>query len=162
MNKKIISLLLVFVLALAGCTQVVKPNLEAPSLIEESKDVAETPPPQSEGIDEFGEYTTVEEVALYIHTFGELPSNFITKKEAMGLGWESDKANLWDVTDYKSIGGDRFGNREGLLPNADGRKYYECDVNYEGGFRSAERIVFSNDGLIFYTRDHYESFEQLY
>ena len=61
-----------------------------------------------------------------------------------------------------SIGGDKFGNREGLLPKEDGRQYYECDVNYQGGYRGAERIVFSNDGLIFYTDDHYNSFTQLY
>jgi guanyl-specific ribonuclease Sa len=61
-----------------------------------------------------------------------------------------------------SIGGDTFGNREGILPKEKGRKYYECDVNYEGGYRGGERIVYSNDGLIFYTEDHYKSFEQLY
>lgn len=61
-----------------------------------------------------------------------------------------------------SIGGDRFGNREGLLPDAEGRKWYECDINFSGGFRGAERIVYSNDGLIYYTSDHYESFTQLY
>jgi len=69
---------------------------------------------------------------------------------------------LDEVAPGMSIGGDTFGNREGLLPKADGRKYYECDVNYEGGYRNGERIVYSNDGLIFYTDDHYESFEQLY
>ena len=61
-----------------------------------------------------------------------------------------------------SIGGDHFGNYEGLLPDADGRKWKECDVNYSGGYRGAERLVFSNDGLIYYTKDHYESFEKMY
>ncbi|WP_276648398.1 ribonuclease domain-containing protein [Trichococcus flocculiformis] len=61
-----------------------------------------------------------------------------------------------------SIGGDCFGNREGLLPKKSGRTYYEADIDYDGGYRGAERIVYSNDGLIFYTDDHYESFEQLY
>ena len=101
-------------------------------------------------------------VAKYIHTYNKLPSNYITKKEASKLGWESDEGNLWEVTDKMSIGGDKFGNKEGLLPKKEGRIYYECDVNYEGGYRGAERIVFSNDGLIFYTDDHYESFTQLY
>lgn len=113
-------------------------------------------------VEKDGRYTTPEDVADYIHTFGTLPSNFITKKEAQKLGWDSKKGNLWDVTDRMSIGGDHFGNYEGLLPEADGRKYTECDVNYEGGYRGSERIVFSNDGLIFYTDDHYESFTQLY
>ena len=61
-----------------------------------------------------------------------------------------------------SIGGDYFGNRENLLPNKKNRKWYECDINYNGGYRNSERIVFSNDGLIYYTSNHYESFEQLY
>lgn len=113
-------------------------------------------------VEKDGSYTTPEDVAEYIHTFGTLPSNFITKSEARELGWDSKKGNLWDVADGMSIGGDRFGNYEGLLPEADGRKYTECDVNYEGGYRGSERIIFSNDGLIFYTNDHYESFTQLY
>ena len=113
-------------------------------------------------VEKDGRYTTPEDVAEYIHTFGTLPSNFITKKEAQKLGWNNKEGNLWEVTDQMSIGGDYFGNYEGLLPEADGRKYTECDVNYEGGYRGGERIVFSNDGLIFYTDDHYESFTQLY
>lgn len=113
-------------------------------------------------IDESGSYTDPYDVAEYIHTYGKLPNNFLTKKEASNLGWKSEEGNLWDVTDEMSIGGDRFGNREGLLPKEEGRIYYECDVNYEGGYRGGERIVFSNDGLIFYTNDHYESFTQLY
>ena len=113
-------------------------------------------------VEKDGRYTTPEDVAEYIHTFGTLPSNFITKKEAQKLGWDNKKGNLWDVTDQMSIGGDYFGNYEGLLPEEDGRKYTECDVNYEGGYRGSERIVFSNDGLIFYTNDQYKTFEQLY
>ena len=101
-------------------------------------------------------------VAAYLHAYGELPPNFIRKEDAKALGWDSEDGNLWDVTEEMSIGGDRFGNREGPLPEADGRMWYECDVNYAGGFRGAERIVYSNDGLIYYTADHYESFALLY
>jgi ribonuclease T1 len=107
-------------------------------------------------------YSTKEEVAAYIHEFKELPPNFVTKAQAQKLGWDNTKGNLWEVTDKKSIGGDRFGNMEGLLPKADGRKYYECDINYKGGYRGAERIVYSSDGLIFYSGDHYKTFKQLY
>lgn len=107
-------------------------------------------------------YSTKDEVAEYIHKFGSLPPNYITKKKAQEAGWESNKGNLWQVTDRKSIGGDRFGNREGLLPKANGRKYFECDINYSGGYRGPERIVYSNDGLIFYSGDHYRNFERLY
>ena len=113
-------------------------------------------------IEEDGWYSTKDEVALYIHTYDKLPENFLTKKEAGNLGWVSSKGNLWDVAPGMSIGGDSFGNREGLLPKKKGRKWYECDINYEGGYRGAERILFSNDGLIYYTGDHYESFELLY
>ncbi len=113
-------------------------------------------------IEEDGYYTSKEDVSLYIHTYGNLPGNYITKKEASELGWESSKGNLWDVTDKKSIGGDKFGNREGKLPIKEGRQYYECDINYEGGYRGAERLVYSNDRLIYYTKDNYDSFILLY
>lgn len=111
---------------------------------------------------EDGRYSSPEEVALYLHTYGKLPANFIRKDAAQRLGWDADKGNLWQVTEQMSIGGDSFGNREGLLPDAKGRKWYECDVNYAGGFRGGERLVYSSDGLIYYTDDHYESFIRLY
>ena len=116
-------------------------------------------------IDEDGHYTSKEEVALYLYTYGKLPSNFITKKEAENLGWkkkDGEAGQLHVVAPGMSIGGSSFGNYEGLLPEKKGRKYFECDINYIKGNRGAERLVYSNDGLIFYTGDHYESFEQLY
>ena len=113
-------------------------------------------------IDEDGTYTSKEDVAAYIYEYGHLPDNFITKKEAKALGWESKEGNLAEVAPGMSIGGDYFGNYEGLLPEEDGRDYYECDIDSDGGYRGAKRIVFSNDGLIYYTEDHYESFELLY
>ena len=116
-------------------------------------------------IDEDGHYTSKEEVALYLYTYGKLPSNFITKKEAENLGWkkkDGEAGQLHVVAPGMSIGGSSFGNYEGLLPEKKGRKYFECDINYVKGNRGAERLVYSNDGLIFYTGDHYESFEQLY
>ena len=116
-------------------------------------------------IEEDGHYISKEEVALYLHTYGKLPSNFITKKEAEELGWkkkDGEAGQLHVVAPGMSIGGSSFGNYEGLLPETKGRKYYECDINYVKGNRGAERLVYSNDGLIFYTGDHYESFEQLY
>lgn len=130
----------------------------------------ETPPTQTapdaeqqtDAPDESGEYTSKEEVAAYINAYGRLPSNYITKNEAKSLGWDSSKGNLDEVAPGKSIGGDRFGNYEELLPEAKGRKWTECDVNYAGGYRGGERIVFSNDGLIYYSADHYENFELLY
>ncbi|MDO4615827.1 MAG: ribonuclease domain-containing protein [Lachnospiraceae bacterium] len=117
---------------------------------------------ETEAIAEEGTYTAKEEVALYLHLYGHLPDNYLTKKEAEKLGWDSSAGNLQDVAPGMSIGGSRFGNYEGLLPEADGRQYYECDIDYEGGYRNAKRIIYSNDGLVFYTEDHYASFEQLY
>ena len=112
---------------------------------------------------EYGwDYYTLEEVALYLHVFWKLPPNYITKDEAYDMGWDSREGNLWDVAYGFVIGGDKFGNREGLLPDDGERQWYECDVNYEGGYRGAERVLFSSDGLIYYTLDHYESFEPLY
>ncbi len=107
-------------------------------------------------------YLDKDSVAAYIHTFGKLPKNYLTKSEAEDLGWDSSKGNLWVVAPGSAIGGDTFRNYDRTLPHAPGRVYYECDVNYDGGYRDAERIVFSNDGLIFYTSDHYETFTELY
>ena len=112
-------------------------------------------------VEEDGWYDSMEEVAIYLTFFEELPDNYLTKKEAQALGWESRKGNLWDVAYGCSIGGDRFGNYEGLLPDAKGRKWTECDIDFDGGYRGGERVVFSNDGLIYYTDDHYESFDEI-
>ena len=112
-------------------------------------------------IDENGAYTTKQEVAFYIYTYGHLPSNFITKKEAESLGWSG--GSLEPYAPGKCIGGNRFGNYEGILPEKEGRQYTECDIDTLGAEkRGAKRIVFSNDGLIYYTEDHYETFELLY
>ena len=119
-------------------------------------------PAAVETIREDGTYTGKEEVALYIHTYGKLPSNYITKTEAKKKGWDPEKGNLGKVCPGFSIGGDRFSNYEGHLPEKDGRKYYECDIDYRVGSRNAKRIVYSNDGLVYYTDDHYNTFELLY
>ena len=119
-----------------------------------------TPTPEP-AIDEDGWYYSKEDVALYIYTYGKLPENFITKSEAQDLGWTG--GGVGNYKEGAAIGGDKFGNREGLLPKKNGRQYYECDIDTKGkGSRGAKRIVFSNDGLIYYTDDHYESFTLLY
>lgn len=101
------------------------------------------------------------EVANYISEHNELPPNYITKNEARELGWEPSEGNLHEVAPGKSIGGDVFRNREGLLPNKKGRIWYEADIHYSGGRRGSDRILYSNDGLIYQTTDHYKSFEQI-
>ena len=126
----------------------------------------ETPKPSEQTeetvkISEDGIYDSKEDVALYIHTYGHLPSNYITKKEAQKLGWQG--GDLRPYAPGKCIGGSYFGNNEGLLPDAKGREYRECDIGtLNRKSRGEKRLVYSNDGLIFYTEDHYESFEQLY
>lgn len=116
---------------------------------------------ESAVIDENESYTSKDDVALYIHVYGHLPSNFITKKDAEKLGWSG--GSLEPYAPGKCIGGDRFGNYEGLLPKKTGRSYTECDIDTLGKkSRGAKRIVFSNDGLIYYTDDHYASFALLY
>ena len=112
-------------------------------------------------VEEDGWYDSMEFVAVYLDTYDKLPDNYLTKKEAQALGWVSKKGNLWDVADGCSIGGDRFGNYEGLLPDKKGRKWTECDIDFDGEYRNGKRIVFSSDGLIYYTDDHYESFDKI-
>ncbi len=110
-------------------------------------------------IDEDGSYTSKEDVALYLHIYGKLPSNFITKKEAKKLGWSG--GSLEEYAPGKCIGGDYFGNYEGLLP--EDKEYRECDIGTLGKKkRGSKRIIYSDDGYIYYTGDHYESFELLY
>ena len=124
-------------------------------------DTPETDPPEADLLDPDGSYTTKEDVALYIHQYGHLPANFITKRDAEKLGWTG--GSLEPYAPGMCIGGSRFGNYEGLLPEAPGRTYTECDIDTLGkNSRGAKRIVFSNDGLIYYTDDHYESFTLLY
>lgn len=118
--------------------------------------------PQAATISRDGSYTSKEDVALYLHTYGELPSNFISKTKAREAGWNPQEGNLDKVCPGKSIGGSVFYNDDGTLPDAPGRTWHECDINYQGGHRGPERIVYSNDGLVYYTPDHYQTFEQLY
>lgn len=112
-------------------------------------------------IDPDGRYYSAFDVSLYLHVHGHLPDNYITKDEARELGWEG--GSVEKVAPGYAIGGDVFGNREGLLPEEPGRIYYECDVDTKDtDSRGAHRLVYSDDGLIYYTSDHYETFELLY
>lgn len=126
-----------------------------------SADVRTQAPETDKKLDRNGTYISRDDVALYIHQYGKLPSNFITKAEAQKLGWSG--GGLEKYAPGKSIGGDRFGNYEGKLPKKTGRTYTECDIDTLGASsRGAKRIVFSNDGLVYYTDDHYNTFTLLY
>ncbi len=148
MRKRLCLLIMWLLLFMSvGCSQVI-PQMPGTSVTESSINVD-------------GSYTSKEDVALYIHLYGHLPPNFITKKEAEKLGWTG--GSLEPFAPGMCIGGSYFGNYEGLLPQQEGRSYTECDIDTLGADkRGSKRIVFSNDGLIYYTEDHYQSFELLY
>lgn len=106
------------------------------------------------------ELTNDELVVKYLKEHGELPDYYITKSEAKSLGWVPSKGNLCEIAPGKAIGGDIWTNRQKSLPTKSGRIYFEADLNYNCGNRNADRVVFSNDGLVFVTFDHYRSFEE--
>ena len=187
MKKRILALLLALaLLVLGGCTvrdtvQIVESSV---TTLQERADAAlseDTEAPESgeqfiiaedpaaeepeitqtaDTVDEHGYYYDAEHVVLYLDVYGHLPENYITKSDARALGWEGGSVEAYQ--EGAAIGGDRFGNREGLLPEEPGRTYTECDINTLGAdSRGAERLIFSNDGLYFYTSDHYASFTEL-
>lgn len=130
---------------------------DSPALEEDGQDQPEEPT-----LPEEGWYSSKEEVALYLHLYGHLPDNFVTKAQAQKAGWSGGNVERY-TGEGTALGGSKFGNYEELLPKAEGRTYQECDIDTVGASsRGAKRIVFSNDGLIYYTEDHYESFELLY
>lgn len=172
MNRRFAAFILSLVLAVTlfsgcGAKQAHQPQTEASSqTATASQTDSSTETSSAEESDEdvvvYGEdYSDVLSVSAYLYEWEQLPPNYITKAEAEDLGWVSNKGNLWDVAYGKSIGGDRFGNREGLLP--EGENYCECDIDYTGGYRDAKRLVYSTDDWdIYYTENHYESFVQVY
>ncbi|MDO5725641.1 MAG: ribonuclease domain-containing protein [Tissierellia bacterium] len=133
-----------------------EPNIEIDTNIESKNIESEN---LEASLDEDGIYYKKSDVFEYLKTYNKLPKNYITKAEAKKLGWIPEEGNLQEVFENGVIGGDFFGNREGLLPK--GKKYFECDVNYTGGRRGSERLVYTLDGDIYYTADHYKSFEEL-
>ena len=124
-----------------------------------------TPGPTAEPgitVTEDGEYTDKEHVAAYLRAYHKLPPNYISKKDAQNLGWSGNgNDSIWKYAPGKSIGGSRFGNYEGQLPDREGRRWFECDIDYNGKSRGVKRIVYSSDGLIYYTEDHYNTFEDI-
>lgn len=163
MKRKLTALLLLLalLLSLTACGDAAQTIDAVQQAAQTVQEIAAAQEEETPNIEEDGTYTTKEDVARYIHTYGHLPENFITKKQAQALGWEG--GSLEPYAPGKCIGGSRFGNYEGTLPEKDGRTYTECDIDTLGAEkRGGKRIVFSNDGLIYYTEDHYETFELLY
>ena len=155
--RKKIYLFLTFLLAVLLSACMPKQSASLPESSAQADDTVSA----AEELLQDGVYDSKEDVALYLQLYGSLPGNYITKQEAEELGWEG--GSLEPYAPGKCIGGNRFGNYEGLLPEKEGRTYQECDIDTLGaGSRGAKRIVFSNDGLIYYTEDHYSSFALLY
>ena len=155
------ALLLAGLLMLTGCgkgTETQTAATKAPATAEEGTP-AEAPAEKAAERD--GPIIAPQEIADYLFEYGRLPDNFLTKDEAMMLGWEGGK-NLAEYAPGMSIGGDRYGNYEGKLPKVKGRKYFECDCNYTWGKRNEERLVYSSDGHVWYSGDHYETFTELF
>jgi guanyl-specific ribonuclease Sa len=146
-DKKLILIFLVFVIGIFAGLSVLS-----------SADI-HTIPINKTNIDENGQYCTANDVASYIKTFHKLPSNYITKKDAQSLGWNGGP--LKKYAPGKSIGGDTFTNRQGVLPKSND-KYVECDINANGTTRGGERIVYNTgDFKVYYTNDHYNTFVEL-
>lgn len=100
-------------------------------------------------------------IDVLLYNGSSLPKQYLTKKQAKKLGWKPYLFNLHKVTNNGIIGGDVYRNKDGKLPSANGRIWYEADINYTGGMRNSSRILYSNDGLVFVTYDHYFTFNQV-
>ena len=180
MNKKLLRVIITALVILAGIYGAItgqltqSPEPTQPQTLP-SAQIASTaapderqssPPEATEAKPEFlldidGQYDSARDVSLFLHLYGRLPDNYITKSEARAVGWDGGSVERY--APGCCIGGDTFRNNEGQLPDAPGRKWTECDIDTLGEkSRGAKRIVFSNDGLIYYTEDHYETFELLY
>ena len=179
--NKVLPLILILFLVAAGCAprpaqswfaqaphETMAPATAAPteapmdfSLVLLPDDPQQAPAATESPVQYGEDYDDRDRVALYLHLYGELPPHFLTKEEARKLGW--DGGEVEDFLDGAAIGGDVFGNYEGRLPKRKGRVYYECDIGTVGRKKRGEkRVIWSNDGLIYYTDDHYETFTLLY
>lgn len=174
--KKILSIFIIGIVLFSILRNVFTPKQPEPIDVTPSPTSEVTPSPTSEAtpepteapvetnlpsIDEHGTYDQKDDVALYIYTYHRLPDNYMTKKEARKQGWDGGALHL--VVDGMCIGGDVFTNAEGSLPEKPGVTYYECDIDtLTKKKRGAKRIVYSDDWNIYYTKDHYDSFELLY
>lgn len=163
-SRRILSFLFAaaFILLQTACAGYVPEDVWQDSGYESFAETGQTTgsAPAAEVPEEDGFYYDLEHVVLYLYYYDKLPDNYITKKQARELGWQGGSVEVYQ--EGAAIGGDRFGNREGLLPEADGRTYTECDIDTLGkDARGAQRLIFSNDGLYFYTEDHYEMFEEV-
>lgn len=165
--KRVLSLLLVLftlislTLGLVSCGDIADITFDVLDEMLSEDEQPEQPDIIDLDVEKDGEYDDCDHVALYIHLYGKLPKNYMPKNEAEEKGWRGGP--LYKVVPGMAIGGTYFGNYEGKLPRKEGRTYYECDIDTIGANeRGEKRIVYSDDGLVYYTDDHYKTFTLLY
>ncbi len=153
MDKKLMSIIAVIIMAVLGGLFAFDGTSDTASV-----DVSDSQY-SNVSVVESGEYVSAPEVASYIKQFHKLPGNYITKKEAQSYGWQGGP--LKEYAPGKSIGGDVFTNRQGILPHSE-KKYIECDIDANGTSRGAKRIVYSTENYkVYYTEDHYNTFTEI-
>ncbi|HFR4115036.1 TPA: ribonuclease [Yersinia enterocolitica] len=153
MNKRLMAILAALLLLVVVAFQGVD-NVTA-------RDIGQSPDLESSRLSapaSIEQLTQHQLVVKYLQSHHRLPDFYITKQQAREKGWNPKEGNLCKVLPGKAIGGDRFSNRERQLPEAKGRNWREADVNYRCGHRGSDRLLYSNDGLIYLTQDHYKHF----
>lgn len=159
MNKRVISLVLMAILIVLS---LYFNTGEQQGAKQADKPVTTTEPTIAvQNAQKIDELTKQANVVSYLQKHQQLPSFYITKKAARDAGWNPKQGNLCEALPGKAIGGDRFSNREKQLPTAPNRQWYEADLNYNCGHRGADRLLYSSDGMIYVTADHYKSFEKI-
>lgn len=155
MNKKLIFVLvLVLIAGYAWLHQ--QGELSAPDKQQQTQNGV-----SGAGSSDISVLTQQRRVASYLQQHRQLPDYYLPKAEARRQGWDAARGNLCSALPGRAIGGDRFSNREGSLPQLTGRRWFEADVNYRCGRRGTDRMLYSSDGLIYVTHDHYRHFEQV-
>ncbi len=96
----------------------------------------------------------------YLIRYGKLPDYYIDINNLRELGWKDGKSPS-KYAPGKMLTRGRYFNDNKHLPDAPGRLWFECDINYYEGRRNQHRILYSNDGLMFVTYDHYETFYEI-
>lgn len=152
MNKKIVILLILAILIGAGVYFKWHSRQQADII---GQTVAPT------AVHNIDKLTVQQNVVNYLRQYHRLPDFYITKRKARQSGWDPRAGNLCQVVPGKAIGGDRYNNREKLLPAAPDRQWYEADINYHCGHRASDRLLYSSDGLIYVTLDHYKTFSRV-
>jgi len=158
MNKK---LLVAVVLAAIASYAGLRPPAEKTAHSEQTSSSQASVPARSHTDNDISELTQQQRVVSYLQQHQQLPGYYLRKNEARRQGWDPAKGNLCQVLPGKAIGGDHFSNREGSLPEKAGRSWYEADVNYQCGRRGSDRLLWSSDGLIYLSRDHYRHVERV-